>query len=46
MEYTDNRSDAASWLAELSNPIDESIGSVIDSIFFMIPDVSSHTRNL
>ena len=35
MEYTDNRSDAASWLAELSNPIDESIGSVIDSIFFM-----------
>ena len=35
VEYTDNRSDAASWLAELSNPIDESIGTVIDSIFFM-----------
>ncbi len=35
VEYTDNRSDAASWLAELSNPIDERIGTIIDSIFFM-----------
>ena len=35
VEYTDNRSDAASWLAELSNPIDEQMGTVIDSIFFM-----------
>lgn len=35
VEYTDNRSDAASWLAELSNPIDERMGTVIDSIFFM-----------
>ena len=46
VEYTDNRSDAASWLAELSNPIDEQMGTVIDSIFFMIPDVSSPTRSL
>lgn len=46
VEYTDNRSDAASWLAELSNPIDERMGTVIDSIFFMIPDVSSPTRSL
>lgn len=35
VEYTDNRSDAVSWLAELSNPIDERMGTVIDSIFFM-----------
>lgn len=35
VEYTDNRSDAASWLAELTNPINEQIGTVIDSIFFM-----------
>lgn len=35
VEYTDNRSDAASWLAELSNPIDEQMSTVIDSIFFM-----------
>lgn len=35
VEYTDNRSDAASWLAELSTPIDEQNGSIIDSIFFM-----------
>lgn len=34
-EYTSNRSDAASWLAELSAPIDEQGGTVIDSIFFM-----------
>ena len=35
VEYTDNRSDAASWMAELSNPIDERMGTVIDSIFLM-----------
>lgn len=35
VEYTDNRSDGASWLAEFSNPIEELGGTVIDSIFFM-----------
>lgn len=35
VEYTDNSSDAASWLAELSSPIDEQNGAVIDSIFFL-----------
>ena len=46
VEYTDNRSDAASWLAEFSNPINERMGSVIDSIFFMYDRPFSQQSNL
>lgn len=46
VEYTDNHSNASSWFAETSAPIDEQNGAIIDSIFFISNNAFSQRSSL
>lgn len=46
LEYTDNRSNASSWLAELSESIDEQNGNILDSIFFLSDEMFSQRQHV
>lgn len=46
IEYTDNRSDVSSWLAEMSDTPDEQHGTVIDSIFFLSDGTFNQQRGV